>query len=379
MRFLYLIEWNFTGFSGVERKIGSQITVWKKAGHTVRTVIIGKHSCIDDQLLKNQDVDFWNIPSYGWMNKLMLDQVIKQCYFVLAFLKYLFTSFDFLYYRQSTLSLAPIFTIGRKLVIDVNSIDVEAKDGIKAIIEPVSKLYRTFLFGRAKLVCFITNELKEYYQKKYKLESESCVVIGNGYANSQFDSEAIQQYFLDKAQKPRIKPCLLFVGSGDTEHYWHGYDKFIRIVAHFPEYDFLLVGEVGDQFNNYLNLTVINRMETADMPAIFFKADIGVGTLALHRKNMQEASPLKIAEYVFWGLPVITAYDDVNLKGLDFNLQLANIEDNIHSFSLAQISDFVAKNASRILNEKERNFISMQYLESLRIASIQSQVKKFHE
>jgi hypothetical protein len=379
MRFLYLIEWNFTGFSGVERKIGSQVTVWKKAGHTVRAVIIGKHRCIDEQLIKDPDVDFWNIPSYSWMNKLMLDQLIKQSYFILAFLKYLFTSFDFVYYRQSTLSLAPLFALGRKLIIDVNSIDVEAKDGLKAIIEPVSKFYRTFLFGRAKLVCFITNELNAYYQEKYKLAQENCVVIGNGSANSQFDVEAIQHYFLNKAQKPRVKPCLLFVGSGDTEHYWHGYDKFIHIVAHFPEYDFLLVGEVGDQFKNHTNLTVINRMETADMPAIFFKADIGVGTLALHRKNMQEASPLKIAEYVFWGLPVITAYDDVNLKGLDFNLELANIEDNIHPSSLEQIRAFVVKNASRILNEKERNLISMEYLESLRMASVQSHLKELHE
>ena len=120
-------------------------------------------------------------------------------------------------------------------------------------------------------------------------------------------------------------------------------------------------------------------METADMAAIFFKADIGVGTLALHRKNMQEASPLKIAEYVFWGLPVITAYNDVNLKGLDFNLELDNKEDNIHSSSLAKISAFVAKNASLILDEKERNLISMEYLESLRIASIQSHLKKLYE
>ena len=210
MRFLYLIEWNFTGFSGVERKIGSQVSVWKKAGHTVRTVIIGKHSCIDLQLLNNPDVDFWNIPSYRWLNKLLLDQVIKQIYFLLAFLKYIFTSFDFVYYRQSTLSLAPLFALGRNLVIDVNSIDVEAKDGIKAIIEPISLLYRTFLFGRAKLVCFITNELKQYYQQKYKLPLDNCIVIGNGYSNSQFKHEIIQQYLNDKVQnKDQNLVCFL--------------------------------------------------------------------------------------------------------------------------------------------------------------------------
>lgn len=372
MRFLYLIEWNFTGFSGVERKIGSQISVWKKAGHQVRTIIIGKHTAIDQQLLANPDVDFWYVPSQSWLRPFYLDQLIKQLYFLLAYLKYFFASYDFVYYRQSTLSLAPLFSFGRSLVIDVNSIDMEAKHGVKAFIEPISKLYRSILLKRAKISCFITHELKNYYKEKYGLLPHRSVVLGNGYANSQFDEAIMQTYFIQKNNKQRNRPCLLFVGSGDTEHYWHGYDKFIRIVSYFPEYDFLLVGEVGDQFNQYPNLQVIHKMETVDMPDIFFKADIGVGTLALHRKKMNEASPLKVAEYVFWGLPVITAYADVNLQGTDFNLELPNVEDNITNATLEMIRAFVTQNANRVLLAEERNVVSLASIEASRIDHIKA-------
>lgn len=370
MRFLYLIEWNFTGFSGVERKIGSQLSVWKHAGHDVKTVIIGKHVGIDQNLLNNPDLDFWYVPSATWLQHLFLDKLIKQLYFLIAYFKYLFSPFDFVYYRQSTLSLAPLFSIRRNLVIDVNSIDVEAKDGIKLLIEPISKLYRLILFKRAKAIFFITYELKKYYKEKYGLEENLCCVIGNGYANSQFSEEVMQSYYRFKVSKTRGKPCLLFVGSGGDEHYWHGYDKFINIVSYFPEYDFLLVGEVGNQFDQYTNLQVINRMDTKDMPDIFFKADIGVGTLALHRKNMNEASPLKVAEYVFWGLPVITAYVDINLQGKEFNLELPNIEDNITKATLEQIRIFVDRNANKILSDQERATISMYSIEAKRLANI---------
>lgn len=35
-----------------------------------------------------------------------------------------------------------------------------------------------------------------------------------------------------------------------------------------------------------------------------------IGTLALHRKNMTEASPLKTREYLAHGFPVIIGYKD---------------------------------------------------------------------
>ena len=85
---------------------------------------------------------------------------------------------------------------------------------------------------------------------------------------------------------------------------------------------------------------------------------------------MNEASPLKVAEYVFWGLPVITAYADVNLHGTDFNLELPNVEDNITNATLEMIRAFVTQNANRVLLAEERNVVSLASIEASRIDHI---------
>lgn len=44
--------------------------------------------------------------------------------------------------------------------------------------------------------------------------------------------------------------------------------------------------------------------------AVFARAHLALGTLALHRKGLREACPLKVREYLARGLPFITAHDD---------------------------------------------------------------------
>jgi glycosyltransferase involved in cell wall biosynthesis len=43
---------------------------------------------------------------------------------------------------------------------------------------------------------------------------------------------------------------------------------------------------------------------------IFAQCDIGIGTLALERKGMKEACPLKVREYLASGLPVYAGHQD---------------------------------------------------------------------
>jgi hypothetical protein len=70
-------------------------------------------------------------------------------------------------------------------------------------------------------------------------------------------------------------------------------------------------------------------------------ADVALGALALHRLELSEASPLKVAEYLASGLPAITSYTDTRFPaGAPFLLQIPNTEDNVES-SLTRIADFV--------------------------------------
>jgi hypothetical protein len=69
--------------------------------------------------------------------------------------------------------------------------------------------------------------------------------------------------------------------------------------------------------------------------------DLAISTLALHRKGMKEACPLKTRECLAYGLPMVLPYVDTDLKDLDADslLKIPNKEDNIQTHGQA-IRDF---------------------------------------
>lgn len=107
--------------------------------------------------------------------------------------------------------------------------------------------------------------------------------------------------------------------------YWHGIDRFIRGMKdyqdHNPVYsvEFYIVG-LGvehDRLQELVNslglqdLVVFTGLKTGkDLDLLFQKADIGVGTLGMHRKNLTADSSLKNREYAARGLPFILATAD---------------------------------------------------------------------
>jgi hypothetical protein len=71
----------------------------------------------------------------------------------------------------------------------------------------------------------------------------------------------------------------------------------------------------------------LNRDEVVQVLA---RADVGIGSLALHRNQMFGGSPLKVREYLAVGLPVLYAYDDADADVLDgYVLRIANTESAI--------------------------------------------------
>jgi hypothetical protein len=67
----------------------------------------------------------------------------------------------------------------------------------------------------------------------------------------------------------------------------------------------------------------------------------GIGTLALHRKGMDEACPLKVREYLAYGLPVILGCADADIpKDADYALHIPNTENNVAEH-LPEIQSFV--------------------------------------
>jgi hypothetical protein len=54
-------------------------------------------------------------------------------------------------------------------------------------------------------------------------------------------------------------------------------------------------------------------------------ADIGIGTLSLYKKKMEEAAPLKVRSYLAKGIPVVIGYKDTDLwEELPFVYKIKN-------------------------------------------------------
>jgi hypothetical protein len=91
------------------------------------------------------------------------------------------------------------------------------------------------------------------------------------------------------------------------------------------------------------NITWHGVLDRKGVLEVLADADVGVGTLALHRKSMQEACPLKMREYLAVGLPVMYGYQDPDIDALGpFALRIPNTETNVVD-DLTRIDDFVVR------------------------------------
>jgi hypothetical protein len=110
---------------------------------------------------------------------------------------------------------------------------------------------------------------------------------------------------------------------------------------------------------------------------VLAEADVALSTLALHRKDMQEASPLKTRECLAYGLPMILAYADTDLDALqcDFLLKIPNRDDNIETHA-ARIREFAyAMRGRRVDRQLIRERIDSAAKEGQRLAFFEQVIR----
>lgn len=121
------------------------------------------------------------------------------------------------------------------------------------------------------------------------------------------------------------RPTLVLIGY--DRHDWAGMDKLERLARALPDLDFLLIGAIrrGPE-----NLRSVGPTPQVEADRLMRGCTVGLGPLALHRKDMFEASPLKSRNYLSLGLPIVQAYEDTDLSADDgCVLQIPNAEDNV--------------------------------------------------
>ncbi|HEY6962933.1 MAG TPA: glycosyltransferase [Gaiellaceae bacterium] len=344
MRIAYVCLWDLAAQDGVAGKILMQARLWRELGHDV--------------------VVFWMTPRPGDVEGVQpfvfgsvrqrLSASVGAARAARAFRP------DVVYLRYDV-HLPPIWALVRAepTVVEVNSDTGDAMRNVwkNDVVRRYNRVNRALLVGAARGVVAVSRELAGS-------SGRPAVVVSNG-----IDLSAIEPLPAPSNERPRA----LFLGS--PRQPWHGVDKLLRLAADMPEVDVDVVGYAhGDRALAGVvppaNVVLHGYLPHDRYLPIARRADFALGSLALHRAGLDEGAPLKVREYVALGLPVILAYADSDLAGVEapWLLRLPNSEDNlaagrdaVRAFAFAARGRRVPRSAVAPLvdaREKERRRLS---------------------
>lgn len=115
---------------------------------------------------------------------------------------------------------------------------------------------------------------------------------------------------------------VMLIGSYD---YWQGIERIIKSANAYQDNSNIIqldvYGVLPESVSNALRAASTKSFVIRQFPAIqgdrltqtLMDYDLGIGTLSLHRKNMQEACPLKVRDYWRLGMPCVLGYTDTAL------------------------------------------------------------------
>ena len=293
--------------SGVFQKIAAQVDHWRTRGHIVRGFIATR----DDPDPWRSSLGDCTVGQYASPSSRMR---------VMVNLVRAMRSYDpNVAYLRWDLFYPPMvwFPEQAALVLEVNTDDLHEYALGSRTRSLYNTLTRDVMLTRARALVFVTSELSRC--ASFARYTGRHLVVTNG-----IDLAAYPE--LPAVERGPLR--LAFVGS-DREP-WHGVDKLMTLAAMRPEWCFDVVGPRNESRTSPPNVRWHGSLERADVLSVLAKADVGVGTLALHRNVMTEACPLKVREYLAVGLPVLYAYIDSDMGSLgSWCLRIANSESNI--------------------------------------------------
>lgn len=312
MKIVYLVEWDAFRESGVARKVNAQAKAWADMGHMVRLIVVSPSLENGSPHVFDSDLAVVLAHSSGGV-KAKIAKV-----WALRAAKGLIEKFhpDLIYYRQSswTPGIVGLLKVAGSLIVEVNSDDAAEVSHYGVLRAGYHLLTRSWLIKAAAGFVCVSKEIGALYSGF----GRPVAVIGNG-----FDLTAV------KAREPSASLPIRAVFVGSDGQAWHGVDKIIDLAVVLPEIEFHIVGVKVRSVGIPSNVVLHGRMDWVELNALYQNMDFGFGTLALHRKNMKEACPLKSREYLAYGLPIVGAYVDTDLSGEDFFLEIANTESGV--------------------------------------------------
>ena len=173
------------------------------------------------------------------------------------------------------------------------------------------KCFQKKIVSHADLIVGVTDELTDYYSK-FNPQAMTHT-LSNGVDVSRF---------VQRKTMPYDGTHINFLFLSGSINYWHGLDRFLNGLKNYSgsiKINLTIAGPVHDEYSSYTyqnkNIIVVflKSVEKNELDLLFNNNHIGIGSLALHRMGLIEASVLKVREYIARGLPFILGYNDTDL------------------------------------------------------------------
>ncbi len=357
MRIAYVtLHWPRRKDSGIGRKIEEQLTEWQRAGHTVQ--FFSHRTPVEDPSMLVEGISSEYRINGGFPGTLRTE--INRSAAITPLLHAIRDFAPDIIYLRWSMFVYPshrLFNIA-PVVVEINTDDVSQHEMLGKIYSFYNRVTRRIYLSRAAGLVFASHELQN--SPSFAPYERPGVVISNG---------------IDLAQNTpcpapkNVRPRLGFIGTPDMA--WQGVDKIIRLAELCPDLDFDVIGFDGIPGMNCTlpNVFFHGYLNKDESRQVLSGVDAGLGTVALHRKAMEEASSLKTREYLAYGIPVIIPYRDTDLDDLDIDtiLRIPNTEDTIENNHEA-IGEFVHRmQGKRVAREDIISRIGAQVKEDQRL------------
>ena len=333
MKILYLTSLEINDFNGVSKKILSQIKSFENKGYEVILCDIKQKGNFLYQEIYQKNIYL----------KKIINNILGRQYFLYSYNKILSyvvkENIDIVYIRYAC-NASPSFInflkklkkIKKKILLEIatypydNEI-LETVNPLKKIKYKIEKKYRLFLKNYIDRIITFSNDNEIFGVKTIK--------ISNG-----IDIDRIS---LVNRKNKKLENEINFLGVAQLA-FWHGFDRFILSMSEYYKNNpikivkFHVVGD-GDKKVveklkklvkdcNLENYVIFYGFKSGkDLDDIYNQTDIAIGSLGIHRLNLEEVQPLKNREYCAKGLPFVISFKDLWFEDKKFVFKVSNDEE----------------------------------------------------
>jgi glycosyltransferase involved in cell wall biosynthesis len=351
MRIAYLLAWRGGAASGPFRKMAGQVHAWLDAGHEVGLFVATSSAA---------EADWRQFAGAGHQHLLADDSAHK-----LAQRRTLATAAadwepDLVYERHGLYYPGHgRLTRRRPVVTEINANDLYEWPLLSRSKSVYNRLTRDRgLAGVAGLV-FVTNELRDAAAFARYSAAVPSLVLGNG-----IDLRSVPRAEVAADDGP---PRVLFVGHHSSP--WHGIEDVLALASARPHWQFDIVGLRETELSRApANVVGHGQLMPHDYASVMAAADVGLGSLGLHRERINEASALKVREYLAAGLPVVIGGKDTDFPdGAPFLLEVPNVSGGVLT-ALSELDRFVAGWRGRRVPLDDVRHLDVAEKEGIRLA-----------